>query len=216
MDDSATSAGSGVMAACARSAAADIGFAAHRPIDAGEPLAEGGGRFVAAPHALTSWAIAAGPGRVCIYARADRLPRGGVGERARQLHAQGLIRLRGQRRTDGGLLEYLAERTGLSFAAAKAVPDEAGLSPDGRMLLDLLVALADAGERCPCDRALSAMLGFKHGHRAGTLMSELRTRGLIETRSLAASAPGAMPEKLRVVRIRETGAETWAPEGCER
>lgn len=180
----------------------------HRPIDAEEALLDVAGPFAAAAHSLTSWAMNAAPDRVCVYARITRLSRGGVGERARQLAAQGLVRLMPQRvvRDQPGLFDYRVQRTALRWSAARAVPDERGLSPDARMLFDLMAQIADEGERCPPDRDLAALLGFKRAEQAGRLMSELRRRSMIAIEHLGeAGAP------LRVVTISETGAQTMVP-----
>ncbi|AJP72281.1 hypothetical protein [Sphingomonas hengshuiensis] len=183
--------------------------AAHRPIDAEEPLAGMAGEFLASGHALTSWAMQAGPGRVCIYARVPRLGRGGVGERARQLHAMGLVKMLAQRPRGDGLFDYRAERTALPFGQATAPPDAHGLRAEARLLFDLLQDLADKGERCPSDRDLAAMLGFKRSEMANRQMGELHRRALI--RSVLVGLP--MGGTVRVVTIVGSGCSTWSPQG---
>lgn len=185
---------------------------AHRPLEAEDALLSVAGPFVAAAHSVASWAMHAAPGRVCVYARVSRLSRGGVGERVRQLHAAGLLKMLPQRpaETAVGLFDYRAERTTLPFSHARPVPDEAGLSPDARLLFDLLVNVADDGQVCPSDRDLSALLGMKSSNQVGRLMAQLRGRHLISIEALAGagSVPGA-----RIVTIAETGAATAAPSG---
>lgn len=182
--------------------------ARHRPIEQEEPLAASAGAFQASAQALTSWAMNAGVGRVCIYARTERLGRGGAGERARQLHAMGLVRMLPQRKSDGGLFDYRVERTNLAFALASTPPDPAGLRPDARLLLDLLTTLAEAGDRCPCDRDLAALLGFKRRETVQAHLYELRRRGLVRWRLVG------FDEKLRVVTVLESGASTSSPKGA--
>jgi hypothetical protein len=183
-----------------------------RPIDSEEPLATLDGAFQAAGHALTSWAMHAAAGRVCIYARVDRLGRGGVGERARQLHAQGIVKLLPQRRTDSGLFEYRAERTGMRFADGdRTVPDPLGLRPEPRLMLDLLVQLAGEGARCPHDKVLAAMLGYRRTEAVQRHFSELRRRGLVRWELTAVTVPGDL---VRVVTIVASGAQTWSPRGA--
>lgn len=186
------------------------GAASHRPLNDEEPLLMVAGAFAAAPHAVTSWAMHAAPGLICVYARVARLPRGGVGERVRQLHAAGLVKMLPQRPTESapGLFDYRAERTALPYCQARPVPDEAGLSPDARLLFDLLVTVADQGRACPSDRDLSALLGMKSSNQVGRLMAQLRGRHLITT---ALEGPGHA--LVRVVTIAETGAATWSPAG---
>ncbi len=184
------------------------GAAAHRPLNDEEPLLMVAGAFAAAPHAVTSWAVNAGPGLICVYARVSRLPRGGVGERVRQLHAAGLVKMLPQRPTDSapGLFDYRAERTALPYHQARPIPDEAGLSPDARLLLDLLARIADAGEQCPRDRDLAAMLGLKGSAQIGRLIAQLRARNLITSQ-----LEGPAHAMVRVVTIAETGASTGSP-----
>lgn len=180
---------------------------AHRPLEAEEALLSVAGPFVVAAHSVTSWTMHARPGLVCIYARVSRLSRGGVGERVRQLHAAGLLKMLPQRpaETAAGLFDYRAERTALPYHQARPVPDEAGLSPDARLLMDLLVSVADEGRACPSDRDLSALLGMKSSNQVGRLMAQLRARHLIGIAALpgVGRVPGG-----RVVTIAATGAST--------
>lgn len=188
-----------------------VGEAAHRPLSDEEPLLMVAGAFAAAPHAMTSWAMNAAAGSVCVYARIERLARGGVGERVRQLHAAGLVRMLPLRRAEGGLFDYRAERTALPYSQARPVPDESGLSPDGRLLLDLLSRTADAGEKCPRDRDLAAMLGLKGAGQIGRLIAQLRNRHLITSKLI-----GPAHASIRVVTIAETGASTWSPDAARK
>ncbi|WP_125958701.1 hypothetical protein [Sphingomonas koreensis] len=170
-------------------------------------MLEVAGTFVAMPHAVSTWVLHSAPGRVCVYARVDRLPRGGVGERVRHLHAAGLVKMLPQRRCEGGLYDYRVQRTSLPFQQARPVPDEKGLSPNARLLMELLVAIADQGAQCPTDRDLAACLGLKHAHQVGHLMSVLRDRHLVRVDWHEAIVN--MP--VRVVTITDTGASTRLP-----
>lgn len=187
-------------------------LASHRPLDSEEPLVMVASAFQASPQALTSWALNAAPSRICIYARAERLGRGGAGERARQLQEMGLVRLLPQRRYgDSGLFDYRVQRTMAPFSAAAAMPDPSGLTPDARLLLDLLTSIADEGERCPSAERLAALLGFKNRETVQLLLRDLHSRHLIEWRMTRVSFDDA--EMVRVVTIVATGATSWSPRG---
>ncbi len=184
-----------------------LDLVSHRPLEAVEAELMRAGSFVAAAHAIASWTMHAAPGRICVYARVERLSRGGVGERVRQLHAAGLLRMLPQRRAENGLFEYRAQRTALPFSQGRPVPDEAGLSAEARLLLDLLVQVADEGAVCPTDHDLAALLGMKSPSQVGRLMAQLRLRRLIATEMV----PGPAKMPVRVVTIAETGAVTAPP-----
>ena len=177
----------------------------HRPLDLGEPLLDFQGAFAAGAEALSAWAMHAGPGRGCVYARVARLPAGGVGERARLLSGNGLVTLRQRRHAPGSdLFDYAAVRTEKPFAGVRLL-DEERLSAFARELMDLLVRFADAARPCPTDAELGGALGVKPS-RVKSGFCELKQHGLVR---LHASYRDHIP--LREVEIVETGARTVLP-----
>lgn len=181
-----------------------------RPIEVcEEQLIAVGGAFQASAHDLVRWAMSAEPQQACIYARVTRLSRGGVGERARMLHAAGLVVLLPQRPSADmpGLFEYRVRRTTVPFRGVTATVREDGLRPDERMLLDLLSETADAGERCRSNRDLAALLGLKREDSVTRLMGRLSVGGHIAV-SFEDGASAERP-KCRVVTILSTGKATY-------
>lgn len=154
----------------------------HRPMAEEELLFTPPCAFAATPAGLTAWAMHAGAGRVCVYARMARLARGGVGERARQLYAQGLVALLPQRPSSVAadrLFDYRMRRTDRAFRDAAAVPDDRGLAPDARLLLDLVAAFDAEDTVLPCNRDLAALLGLKRPEQVTRLLGQLQHRALI-------------------------------------
>jgi len=178
-------------------------FDHHRPLDEAEALLDVLGPFVASPDALTSWTMNAAPGRVCTFARVPRLSRGGVGERSRQLAGAGLLALLPQRLSGvaANLFDYRVRRTDVPFSAARLRGDEDRLTPDGRLLYDLLIDLADDRRPCPNNASLAALLGFRSGDRVRTVMGSLRQAGFVRVR-VTPVAPG------RQIEIVESGVMT--------
>ena len=167
-------------------------------------------KFVAEPRTLDAWAARAAPGAACLYARTARLPGGGVGERARQMHARGMVQLvQGRDPEHRGLFAYRAVRTAAPFAPPAPKP-VGRLSPDDERVLDLVAGAADAGERCPTNRTIAARLGLKAERKAHDHLTRLRVAGAIR---VFYADDGQTPTGVRVVEIVETGARTWAPEG---
>jgi len=181
-------------------------IASHRPLDDEEPLLPVAGPFMATNDALTSWAMNAAPGRVCVYARVSRLARGGVGERARQLQLAGLVTLLPQRRAIAGMFDYRARRTVAPFCGGTALPDDSTLKGEEALLHDMIVRLADDGAPCPPNRDLAAMLGVRHEERVSRMLGRLQQRKLIAIRFVAGPAA-----PIRVVDVVATGRSTQEP-----
>jgi hypothetical protein len=174
---------------------------AHRPFDIGESSLVFSGPFAASADGLSGWATYAAEGRVCVYARAARAPRA-VGDRARTLMAQGLITLRRTRHSSKpSLFDFHARRTGLPIADAKPVPGDDKLPPDARMLLELLVRLADEVSPCPGNEMLAALIGARDGNRVASCLTRLSRVNFIMVHSVE-------HHPQRQIEILETGAKT--------
>ncbi len=183
----------------------------HRPLEAAEPLLLVAGPFAASADALSAWVMNAGEGRQCVYARAALCPRG-VGAMARQLMAQGLVTLRRHRHhgDDGQFSEvfdFKARRTALRFVDARPVATGDRLPLEDRLLLDLLVDLADREQPVPCNSDLAARIGVRGGNRVSKQLARLAHFNLIRVHHPEPMGPGIA---LRRVEILETGAMTGA------
>jgi hypothetical protein len=157
-------------------------IAAHRPYEDEEPLLSIAGSFASSPDALTSWVMNAAPGRICIYARVGRLPKGGVGARARDLRLAGLVTLLPQRPVLPGLFDYRAQRTPEPFIGGSVLPSDAALTGEEALLYQLVTRLADEGGLCPPNRSFAALLGIRHEERVSRLLERLKQRGLVRVR----------------------------------
>jgi hypothetical protein len=180
-------------------------IAAHRPYDEEEPLLPVAGPFVSSNDALTAWVMNAAPGRICVYARISRLPKGGVGARARELRLAGLVTLLPQRPVIAGMFDYRARRTPEPFCGGTPLPDDGDLRGDELLLYELVTRLADEGGLCPPNRSFAALLGIRHEDRVTRLFDKLKRRGLIRVRW--AQGPTA---PFRVIEVPAIGRSTSA------
>jgi len=180
-----------------------VPVAEHRPYDDEEPLLSIAGPFVSTADALTSWAMNAAPGRICIYARVGRLPKGGVGARARELRLAGLVSLLPQRPVVPGVFDYRAQRTPEPFVGGSVLPNDAGLNCEEALLYELVTKLADQGGLCPPNRSFAALLGIRHEERVSRLFERLKQRGLVRVRW--AQGPQA---PFRVIEVPAIGRST--------
>lgn len=178
-------------------------IASHRPIDVLEPLAELGGAFTCSPNALSSWAMAAGTGRRCVYARAPRIG-GSLAERARLLARSGAVQINQVRsKVDPTLFDHIATRTNKQIAADPIALDR--LSQSAVDVLDLLERCAARGMRCPTNAQIAATLEGMTAQTVSDAVKKLRDIGLLQVE--VAHSQG---EKRRSITIVSTG-ETLCP-----
>ncbi|WP_230769516.1 hypothetical protein [Sphingomonas sp. Leaf4] len=152
-------------------------LASHRPLDVLEPHIGMRGAFACSPNALSSWAIASGTGRRCIYARAQRLPRA-LAERARVLSRCGTLQINLVRNSeDRDLFDYMATRTAQPVVIeAKAIEKLAAVAVD---VLDLLERAIAARMPCPTNAQIGAALGGVPAKRVSAAICELRDAGFL-------------------------------------
>lgn len=178
-------------------------MAERRPV----ALVMGAPQFVAEPATLDAWAARAEPGTTCVYARTVRLT-GSVADRARQMHERGMVQLaQGRDPEDRRLFSYRATRTGKPFAPP--TPRTGPIRAEDAELLALIEDAAEAGARCPGNRALAARLGWKSEAAVVRAIARLRVSGAVRVWH-ADEGPSA--GTLRVVEIVGSGARTAGPD----
>ncbi len=176
-------------------------YVQHRPFEGAECLIPFAGPFAATADGLSAWVSGAGADRICVYARAPQAPRA-VGARAHRLMLQGLITLRRTRHEPGSsLFDFAARRTALAFANARPVAIDTTLPTEARLLLDLLVRLADDRRRCPSNPSLAAMLGVRSADLVSKHLAKLDQANLIAITRYE-------DLDFRQIEILETGAKT--------
>jgi hypothetical protein len=166
--------------------------------------------WIAEAAAIESWAKAAKPGDLFIYARATGMPRGSAGgATARMLEAQGHLRLH-LRSLGGGYYEYRAYRRAASRPAVSRPVSRIEPRLDGDMarLMRVLRFCARQGMPCPTNQQLAKRVGCADRERVKYALRRLRDLGKISWEVVDPAT------KARVVTICDTGIRTAAPAGA--
>ncbi len=174
--------------------------ASHRPIDVLEPLAGMSGAFSCSPGALSSWAMAAGTGRRCVYARVPRLG-GALAERARSLARTGAVQINQVRSSvDRDLFDHIATRTARPFSVDPVAIDK--LPQMAVDILDLLERCAAQGMKCPSNWEIAVTLSGLTAKKVSQAICQLRDAGLLRVEVI--NPDGVKRRTITIVGTGET------------
>lgn len=160
---------------------------------------------------MEAWLEAAAPGELLIYATGPALADHPAAQLARKWQKLGQVDLfQARSPSRPNCFDYTArKRAELSAAAARPAAPAEILPGEALRVLELLTAVADAGEPCPTNEAIAQALGLGTRWKARHLFDRLVIAGRI--RVVEPARFGA-----RVIEIVATGARTAAQAGERR